>query len=169
MTSSQAPPVSLSAFAVPISGSVTANSANGFDNARVQYDFNRPNLNLSAYATANRDGLQDVGGNVNYRASENLNLSAGVNHNFQTDRTTATAEASWKVNGKHYERTCNDWLQLEDLHRDEVMKVLRGVYRDAAAVWFQRWRIFFMACAELFRYDNGREWFVSHYRFARRA
>ena len=81
-----------------ISGSVTANSANGFDNARVQYDFNRPNLNLSAYATANRDGLQDVGGNVNYRASDNLNLSAGVNHNFQTDRTTATAEASWKVN-----------------------------------------------------------------------
>lgn len=80
-----------------ITGSVTANSATGFDNARVQYDLNRPNLNLSAYATANRDGLQDVGGSVNYRHSDNLNLSAGVNHNFQTDRTTATAEAAWKV------------------------------------------------------------------------
>jgi hypothetical protein len=81
-----------------LTGSVTANSATGFDNARVQYDLNRPNLNLSAYATANRDGLQDVGGNLSYRPSDNLTLSAGVNHNFQTDRTTGVAEASWKVN-----------------------------------------------------------------------
>jgi hypothetical protein len=80
-----------------ITGSVTANSATGFDNARVQYDFNRPNLNLSAYATANHQGMESIGGNVNYRHSDNLNLSAGVNHNFQTDRTTATAEAAWKV------------------------------------------------------------------------
>jgi hypothetical protein len=80
-----------------LTGSVTANSATGFDNARVQYDLNRPNLNLSAYATANRNGLESVGGNVNYRPTDNLNLSAGVNHNFQTDRTTATAEAAWKV------------------------------------------------------------------------
>lgn len=81
-----------------ITGSVTANSATGFDHARVQYDFNRPNLNLSAYATANHQGMESIGGNVNYRHSDNLNLSAGVNHNFQTDRTTATAEAAWKVN-----------------------------------------------------------------------
>jgi hypothetical protein len=81
-----------------LTGSVTANSATGFDNARVQYDLNRPNLNLSAYATANRYGMQDVGGNVTYRPSDNLSLSAGVNHNFQTDRTTASAEAAYRVN-----------------------------------------------------------------------
>lgn len=81
-----------------LSASVAANSATGFDNARVQYDFNRPNLNLSAYATANAQGMQDVGGNVSYRPNDNFSLSAGVNHNFQTDRTTASAEAAWKVN-----------------------------------------------------------------------
>ena len=81
-----------------LSASVSANSATGFDNARVQYDLNRPNLNLSAYATANHDGMQDLGGSVVYRPNDNLTLSAGVNHNFQTDRTTATAEAAWKVN-----------------------------------------------------------------------
>ena len=81
-----------------LSASVSANTATGFDNARVQYDLNRPNLNLSAYATANRQGMQDLGGNVTYRPNDNLTLSGGINHNFQTDRTTATAEAAWKVN-----------------------------------------------------------------------
>lgn len=80
-----------------LSASVTANSATGFDHGRVQYDLNRPNLNLSAYGTINHSGLETVGGNVGYRHGENLNLSAGINHNFQTDRTTATAEATWKV------------------------------------------------------------------------
>ncbi len=81
-----------------LTGSVTGNSATGFDNARMQYDLNRPNLNLSAYATANRQGMETVGGNVVYRPNDNLTLSAGVNHNFQTDHTTANAEAAWKVN-----------------------------------------------------------------------
>lgn len=80
-----------------LSASVSANSATGFDSARVQYDLNRPNLNLSAYGTANANGLESVGGSVVYRPNDNLTLSGGVNHNFQTDRTTANAEAAWKV------------------------------------------------------------------------
>jgi hypothetical protein len=80
-----------------VSGSVTANSQTGFESARVQYDFDRPNLNLSAYATANTNGMESVGGSVVYRHSDDFRLSAGVNHNFQTDHTTATAEAAWKV------------------------------------------------------------------------
>lgn len=76
----------------------------------------------------------------------------------------------WWVSGTHYERTANAWLDNLDEHRDAVLSLFRQVYGDSeAAVWRQRWRIFFMACAELFGYDGGREWLVGHYRFKRGA
>ncbi len=75
----------------------------------------------------------------------------------------------WAVDGRHYERTCNDWLANFDAHRAEILPLLRETYgADQAARWWAYWRIFFMSCAELFGYRGGREWYVSHYLFARR-
>jgi cyclopropane-fatty-acyl-phospholipid synthase len=74
----------------------------------------------------------------------------------------------WWVDGTHYGRTANDWLAGMDARRDEIMAVFRAGYGPAqAAVWFQRWRMFYMAVAELFGYSGGSEWGVAHYRFAR--
>jgi cyclopropane-fatty-acyl-phospholipid synthase len=78
-------------------------------------------------------------------------------------------EQRWLVEGRHYEQTSNHWLQNQDRNRDAVMAVLREAYGELAPLWFQRWRMFWMACAELFGYDGGREWMVAHYRFARPA
>lgn len=74
----------------------------------------------------------------------------------------------WLVDGSHYQRTANHWLDAQDQHRDVLMPVLRETYGDAADLWFQRWRMFWMACAELFGYDNGNQWMVGHYLFQRR-
>ncbi len=76
----------------------------------------------------------------------------------------------WRWDGTHYEKTANAWLANIDARRAEVLEVLAATYgeRDAAQ-WLQRWRIFFMACAELFGYRNGQEWWVSHYLFERAA
>lgn len=86
---------------------------------------------------------------------------------FQND---LRLEQRWHVDGTHYERTSNHWLQNQDANRDAVMAVMRETYGEAgAALWYQRWRMFWMACAELFGYARGQEWLVAHYRFQRPA
>ena len=76
-------------------------------------------------------------------------------------------EDRWLVDGTHYQRTANHWLANQDARSDQVMAILRQAYGDAAPLWNQRWRMFWMACAELFGYDHGREWMVAHYRFSK--
>ena len=71
-------------------------------------------------------------------------------------------EAHWRVPGLHYARTAEAWLARLDANRTEVEAL---VGRAGAA----EWRVFFLACAELWGYRGGREWLVSHYRFAKRA
>jgi cyclopropane-fatty-acyl-phospholipid synthase len=77
-------------------------------------------------------------------------------------------ERRWKVSGLHYQRTANAWLANQDSHDDDVLDALASAYgKENAALWSQRWRMFWMACAELFGYDQGRQWLVAHYRFVR--
>ncbi len=77
-------------------------------------------------------------------------------------------EEQWRVPGTHYEKTANHWLQNQDARRDAVLKILAEAYGDdRALLWHQRWRMFWMACAELFGYRDGSEWLVGHYRFAK--
>jgi len=74
----------------------------------------------------------------------------------------------WLLDGTHYERTANHWLANQDREKEVVMAVLRQTYGDAsAALWHQRWRMFWMACAELFGYQQGQQWQVAHYLFNR--
>ncbi len=85
---------------------------------------------------------------------------------FQKD---LAVEEHWQVSGRHYGLTAEHWLRNLDSHRGEILPVMASVYGEAnAGLWLQRWRIFFLACAELWAYDGGREWFVSHYRFRQR-
>jgi cyclopropane-fatty-acyl-phospholipid synthase len=72
----------------------------------------------------------------------------------------------WSWSGVHYEKTANAWLKNIDLNKNKVMPVLEDIYGEKdSKKWFQRWRIFFMSCAELWGYENGNEWKVAHYLF----
>ena len=68
----------------------------------------------------------------------------------------------WRVNGLHYSRTLEAWLETMDANRRKLMPLFRDTYGGEADRWFARWRMFFMACSELFRYGGGNEWFVVH-------
>ena len=82
---------------------------------------------------------------------------------FQDD---LVIEDHWRVDGTHYERTANHWLANMDARKEEIMPTLERTYGGPdASRWFQRWRIFFMACAELWGFRNGQEWWVAHYLF----
>lgn len=78
-------------------------------------------------------------------------------------------EAEWWIDGTHYQRTAAAWRENLEARRTDVMRVLRGHYGDSAGIWYHRWRLFLLACEELFGYDGGREWGVAHYRLRRSA
>jgi cyclopropane-fatty-acyl-phospholipid synthase len=77
-----------------------------------------------------------------------------------------TIEDGWRLSGKHYQRTAKQWLGNMDCRQSQIMPVLEAAYgKKDAARWFQRWRIFFMACDELWGFRGGEEWLVAHYLF----
>ncbi|MBC8057037.1 MAG: class I SAM-dependent methyltransferase [Rhizobiales bacterium] len=76
----------------------------------------------------------------------------------------------WRWNGLHYQRTSEAWLRNMDDHRDALMPLFEQTYgREEAGVWWMRWRLFFLSVAELFGYDDGQQWWVSHYLFDKRG
>ena len=75
----------------------------------------------------------------------------------------------WVLDGTHYQRTAEESLLRLDGHREEVLALFARTYgEDQALMWLVRWRVFLMACAELWGHRGGQEWIVSHYLFTRR-
>ena len=64
----------------------------------------------------------------------------------------------WHLDGTHYAKTSEAWYANLMRHRAELEPLLGGRAK------LQRWRVFFLACAELFGYRDGNEWLVAHYR-----
>jgi cyclopropane-fatty-acyl-phospholipid synthase len=76
----------------------------------------------------------------------------------------------WRWDGRHYARTAAAWLERLDAQRSELRPLFESVYGAAdAPMWWQRWRLFLLSVEELFGYDHGQQWWVSHYLFARRS
>jgi cyclopropane-fatty-acyl-phospholipid synthase len=88
----------------------------------------------------------------------------------------------WRVSGTHYEKTANAWLtnldaswrakpaKTDTTNQNALRSVLAQTYgAGKEREWYINWRLFFLACAELWGYDHGNEWIVSHYLFQKRC
>lgn len=73
----------------------------------------------------------------------------------------------WQISGQHYQKTAEAWLSNTDRHRPEILQLFSRCYRQESLRWFVRWRVFFMACAELWGYRKGQEWGLSHFCFGK--
>lgn len=74
----------------------------------------------------------------------------------------------WEINGTHYSKTLEAWLSKQDENESIIMNYFMDTYGKDAKLWIQRWRIFYLACSELFAYNKGKEWPVMHYLFAKK-
>ena len=78
-------------------------------------------------------------------------------------------ENFWEVNGIHYSKTAEHWLQNTDKHKNQILELfLETCGKGSAVKWFVYWRIFFMACSELWKFNRGEEWMVCHYLFRKK-
>lgn len=72
----------------------------------------------------------------------------------------------WEVNGQHYQKTCEAWLAQMDAQETDIRPILAETYgAEQTTRWWVYWRIFMLACAELFGHKQGQEWQVYHYLF----
>jgi cyclopropane-fatty-acyl-phospholipid synthase len=82
---------------------------------------------------------------------------------FQRDVELAN---HWNVSGRHYGQTAEHWLQNMDTHEPEIRAIFRDTYGARNETkWWVYWRVFYLACAELWNFRGGNEWLVSHYLF----
>ena len=92
--------------------------------------------------------------------------SADLLLEFQRD---LLLEDRWLANGQHYQKTLEAWLVRHDAARVRVLSVFETTYgHELAPLMFRRWRMFYLACAELFGFRGGEEWGVAHYLFHKR-
>ena len=75
----------------------------------------------------------------------------------------------WKVNGTHYQKTAEDWLRNMKENKKTLMPFFHQTYGKDAVKFWAYWKIFYMSCAELWGFNSGNEWLVSHYLFEKKS
>ncbi|KAN0091346.1 S-adenosyl-L-methionine-dependent methyltransferase [Tylopilus felleus] len=91
---------------------------------------------------------------------------------FQSDMTLIN---SWYLSGQHYSRTLEDWLRRQDRNAQQGISELekdalsKGLSAEEGRKMFNRFRVFYIACSELFNMHGGQEWGIGQYLFRPKA
>mgnify|MGYP001165414356 CR=1 FL=1 len=109
--------------------------------------------------------------NKYYRFSENSNswmekyfFSGGSMPNldiFQILDNPFQIEKVWKVSGINYHKTLEFWYANLKANKNDILKI--DFYDDLKQeIHFNRWKVFIIACSELFKLNHGEEFIVGH-------
>lgn len=75
----------------------------------------------------------------------------------------------WVVNGVNYTKTLDAWIYNMFNNKTNLIPILDKIYgKGKGYEFFYNWYYFNLACSELFKYNNGNEWFITHYQFQKR-
>jgi len=75
-------------------------------------------------------------------------------------------EKHWNINGKHYSKTLDAWLEIMDQNKPVINKIFEAAYGHSEVdKQISNWRKFFMYCSEVFGCNNGNDWIVAHHLF----
>jgi Cyclopropane fatty acid synthase and related methyltransferases len=91
--------------------------------------------------------------------------SDGLLQNFQDDLRLVE---HWVLDGTHYQKTAAAWLSNLDRSRQDLAPILAATYGTEARRFLAYWRVFFLACEEVWGFRGGSEWLVSHYKFQKK-
>lgn len=84
-------------------------------------------------------------------------------HYFSGD---LSLQKQWAISGSQYQKTLEVWLKIMDQKKDEIYPILESTYgASEAKKWWNYWRVFFISSAEFFGYNDGNDWYISHYLF----
>lgn len=76
----------------------------------------------------------------------------------------------WRVSGLHYQKTANEWVKNMRKNKTKILEILSKDYPESSSVLkYNTWKIFFLACAELFGFNKGNDWMVFHYLMKKRS
>jgi cyclopropane-fatty-acyl-phospholipid synthase len=79
-------------------------------------------------------------------------------------------ECRWAMDGNHYARTLGAWLKRLDARRPEALSILEPVYgRKGAKQALGNWRLFLISTEQIWKWNDGNDWMVSHYLFSPRG
>ncbi len=133
----------------------------------------RPDGKLFVHLFCNRDFTYEFHDQSNEDWMSRYFFSGGVMPSdelllrFQDDMSL---ETQWRWSGLHYQKTADAWIDQMDKNKPVLMTELTAEYgSESANRWFHRWRMFYLACSELFGYQNGNQWWVSHYLFGKHS
>jgi cyclopropane-fatty-acyl-phospholipid synthase len=129
----------------------------------------KPNGSFFMHVFAHKDNPYYFDRNQNNAWMAKYFFTGGMmpNHNLFRDlKSKLDYQKSWMLSGTHYEKTSNAWLDNMDLNRTKILELFKVNSNNRIAKRkFHFWRLFFIACAEIFGYANGSEWCVSHHLF----